>query len=654
MLTSARTLAGPVAQEGAGGAGDRLGQRAQLDRASAGGHRADTRFRACPTPTAASTCAATPSPGRRPRCAGPWPTPRSATTASATTRRSAASRRPSPSGWARTPRCSCRRARWPTRSRCAARPPGTVVLCGRRQHVVVREAAAAGAQRRGPARHPRRRRRHHRPAEVARWVDDARVGWAAPVGGVRRGHPRRGRAAGCGRSSGSAAVAAVGLPVHLDGARLWNAAVASGTTVAERAAAATTVTCCVSKGLGAPVGSLLAGPADLVAAARVERKRLGGGDAPGRASSPPPGCGPRPGRPPGRGPRPGPPPGRRGRRALAGIRRRRARADQHRAHRVADPAALLAHLAATACSPCPGSADDRPARHPRRRRRRRRRPGGRGARARRRDRGHHPRRGPWPCSPTPTTPRWRAAARSPAGPPLGTRGAPRDRQPRRQGQLRPGTDPDALAASRAEEVARAAEVLGLAGVEHLGYPDGEIDNDAALRAPPHRDRAPPPARRARRARTRPPSSSATATSTTATTAQLGWAVLDTLVPAASPLYVPEAGPAHQVGLVLLSGTLEADAWVDIDAVLDTKVAAVACHESRLGGDPALVGRAPRAPRRRGGPPGRRRPRRGASAASASAASRAAQRRRRRVAGLAPTRPWPAGRGRRRRPRRRRR
>ena len=61
------------------------------------------------------------------------------------------------------------------------------------------------------------------------------------------------------------------------------------------------------------------------------------------------------------------------------------------------------------------------------------------------------------------------------------------------------------------------------------------------------------------------------------------------MPAASPLYVPEAGPAHQVGLVLLSGTLEANAWVDVDAVLDTKVAAVVCHESRLGGDPALVG-----------------------------------------------------------------
>jgi hypothetical protein len=43
-----------------------------------------------------------------------------------------------------------------------------------------------------------------------------------------------------------------------------------------------------------------------------------------------------------------------------------------------------------------------------------------------------------------------------------------------------------------------------------------------------------------------------------------------------------------VGLVLLAGTLEADAWVDIGDVLALKVGAVACHESRLGGDPELV------------------------------------------------------------------
>ncbi|MGC8511123.1 MAG: threonine aldolase family protein [Acidimicrobiales bacterium] len=69
---------------------------------------------------------------------------------------------------------------------------------------------------------------------------------------------------------------AVERPVHLDGARLFNAAVATATPAAALAAPATTVMVCLSKGLGAPVGSLLAGPADLMARARVERKRLGG------------------------------------------------------------------------------------------------------------------------------------------------------------------------------------------------------------------------------------------------------------------------------------------------------------------------------------------------------------------------------------------
>jgi threonine aldolase len=71
--------------------------------------------------------------------------------------------------------------------------------------------------------------------------------------------------------------AGAGLPVHMDGARLFHAEVASGTSAASYAAAVTTVMCCLSKGLAAPVGSLLAGPADLIAAARGERQRLGGG-----------------------------------------------------------------------------------------------------------------------------------------------------------------------------------------------------------------------------------------------------------------------------------------------------------------------------------------------------------------------------------------
>ncbi|MDP2469577.1 MAG: GntG family PLP-dependent aldolase [Candidatus Palauibacterales bacterium] len=67
------------------------------------------------------------------------------------------------------------------------------------------------------------------------------------------------------------------LPVHLDGARLWNASVASGTSLADFAACADTVMISLSKGLGCPVGSLLAGPADLISHAWTVRKRLGGG-----------------------------------------------------------------------------------------------------------------------------------------------------------------------------------------------------------------------------------------------------------------------------------------------------------------------------------------------------------------------------------------
>jgi threonine aldolase len=64
--------------------------------------------------------------------------------------------------------------------------------------------------------------------------------------------------------------------LHLDGARLFNAVVATGTSAAQYSASATTVMTCLSKGLCAPVGSLLAGPNDLMDRARVERKRLGG------------------------------------------------------------------------------------------------------------------------------------------------------------------------------------------------------------------------------------------------------------------------------------------------------------------------------------------------------------------------------------------
>jgi len=68
-----------------------------------------------------------------------------------------------------------------------------------------------------------------------------------------------------------------GLAVHMDGARLWNASVAQGVEPETLARHADTVNVCFSKGLGAPVGSVLTGPAPFIAEARRVRKMLGGG-----------------------------------------------------------------------------------------------------------------------------------------------------------------------------------------------------------------------------------------------------------------------------------------------------------------------------------------------------------------------------------------
>jgi threonine aldolase len=77
--------------------------------------------------------------------------------------------------------------------------------------------------------------------------------------------------------NGVAAVAReAGVRVHLDGARLANAVVASGISAPEWCASADSVSLCLSKGLGAPVGSVIAGDEDFLERARLMRKRLGG------------------------------------------------------------------------------------------------------------------------------------------------------------------------------------------------------------------------------------------------------------------------------------------------------------------------------------------------------------------------------------------
>jgi threonine aldolase len=69
----------------------------------------------------------------------------------------------------------------------------------------------------------------------------------------------------------------VGARVHMDGARVWNAHVATGVPLTAYGAVADVMSVCLSKGLGAPIGSLMVGSADAIGEARVWRKRMGGG-----------------------------------------------------------------------------------------------------------------------------------------------------------------------------------------------------------------------------------------------------------------------------------------------------------------------------------------------------------------------------------------
>jgi LmbE family N-acetylglucosaminyl deacetylase len=158
-----------------------------------------------------------------------------------------------------------------------------------------------------------------------------------------------------------------------------------------------------------------------------------------------------------------------------------------------------------------------------------------------------------------------------------------------KGRTAAGADPATLVARRADEAAAAAVILGLAGHENLGYPDGEVDNTLELRAEL--------VERIRRFR---PETVVSCDPTAVFFGNryinhhdhrgVGFAVLDACAPAAaSPLYFPDAGPAHQVGTIYLSGTLEPDTWEDISATVDRKVEALRCHRSQVGDDLELVG-----------------------------------------------------------------
>jgi threonine aldolase len=157
-------------------------------------------------------------------------------------------------------------------------PPGSWVLAGARQHVVIYESGA-GALNAGV--------QFHELADDAGSLDPAAVrasiaaaDYHQPVVGaicVENTHMPANGAPWSLADLDALRAAAPGVPVHMDGARLFNAEVATGIAAAEFAARASTVMCCLSKGLCAPVGSLLAGDAAVMAGARLERQRLGGG-----------------------------------------------------------------------------------------------------------------------------------------------------------------------------------------------------------------------------------------------------------------------------------------------------------------------------------------------------------------------------------------
>lgn len=156
--------------------------------------------------------------------------------------------------------------------------PGSLLVAGRRQHVVAYEYGAAAMNAgvmvhgvdddHGPiapdavAAAVAGSRYHHATASLVCVEDTHMVAGGVPYSLAELDAVKE---------------AAGGVPIHMDGARLFNAEVATGIPAADAASRATTVMCCLSKGLCAPVGSLLAGPEDVMARARVARHRLGGG-----------------------------------------------------------------------------------------------------------------------------------------------------------------------------------------------------------------------------------------------------------------------------------------------------------------------------------------------------------------------------------------
>ena len=380
-----------------------------------------------------------------------------------------------------------------------------------------------------------------------------------------------------------------GLRVHVDGARIWNAAIATGVAPSALVGGADTVMFCLSKGLGAPVGSVLCGPADVIVEARVQRRKLGGGMRQAGVI------------------------------AAAGIV-----ALETMVERLADDHRRARVLADVLADRWPGSVD--PAVDPhehrvcatRRAARALRRPAGRVGRSRRPDRPAHRaardaqgrRRRRRDARPLPPSTGCAPPDMVDDGVPrrvLAIYAHPDDAEISAGGTLArwadvgadvhilittrgdkgtddPDADLDVLTQLRIEEAAAAARVLG-ATPHHLAHPDGELTDDRALRLELVRG-----VREVRPDVVCCPDPTAVFFGDGYINHRdhriTGWAALDAVAPASgNPHYFPELRAeglaVHSVAAVYLSGTLEPNSWVDITATLERKIEALFCHASQL-------------------------------------------------------------------------
>ncbi len=171
-----------------------------------------------------------------------------------------------------------------------------------------------------------------------------------------------------------------------------------------------------------------------------------------------------------------------------------------------------------------------------------------------------------------------------------------------KGTRDPDVVPAQLAAERAAELEASSALIGLSSVDNLGFPDGELADSEEFRGT-----------LVARVRALRPDMVCGHDPTAVFFGQdyfnhrdhriAGAALLDAVAPASAlPHYFPDAGPAHQVSTVLLSGTLEPDEWVDVTGTIEAKAAAVECHRTQFAGQSGWAGEAVR---RRAAEEGRR-------------------------------------------------